>query len=86
MENKEIKEEAGVVEKKANLLIECLSSGSKISSKRVATFVALLTWVTCIITELYTKFEVSPNTMDAMMYIVGFGIGATASEKFTSKK
>lgn len=69
----------------ANLIIDCLSSGSKISSKRVATFVALITWVTCVLVELFTIKEVSPNTMDALMYLVGFGIGATASERFSKK-
>lgn len=70
---------------KVNFIKDCLSSSSKVSSKRVATFIALVTWVICILTELFTKFEVSANTMDTLMYIVGFGIGATASEKFAKK-
>lgn len=68
-----------------NLFTECLSSREGISSKRVATFVALITWVICVITELFTSYEVSVNTMDTLMYLVGFGLGATASEKFGRK-
>lgn len=70
---------------KSNMFIDCLSSGSKVSSKRVATFVALLTWVTCILVELFTDKAISANTMDTLMYIVGAGIGFTASEKFAKK-
>lgn len=69
-----------------DFVVNCLSSGSKVSSKRVATFIALITWVSCILVELFTDKSVSNNTMDTMMYIVGFGIGATASEKFSKKK
>ena len=68
-----------------SFLKNCLSSGSKVSSKRVATFVALMTWVICILVELFTDKEISANTMDTLMYIVGTGIGFTASEKFGRK-
>ena len=64
---------------------ECLSSGGKISSKRVSTAIAVITWVVCVIVELFSDYSVSDNTMDTMMYIIGFGIGATASERFTKK-
>ena len=70
---------------KSNWVIECLSSGSKISSKRVAMFVALITLVICVLVELFTDFAVSTNTMNTLMWLVGFGIGATASEKFAKK-
>lgn len=66
-------------------LNECLSSGGKISSKRVSTAIAVITWVVCVIVELFSDYSVSDNTMDTMMYIIGFGIGATASERFTKK-
>ena len=66
-------------------LNECLSSGGKISSKRVSTAIAVITWVVCVIVELFSDYSVSDNTMDTMMYIIVFGIGATASERFTKK-
>jgi hypothetical protein len=37
------------------------------------------------ITELFFEKRVSPQTFDAMMYIVLGGLGFTASEKFTKK-
>ena len=37
------------------------------------------------IAELFFEKQVSPQTFDAMMYIVLGGLGFTASEKFTKK-
>jgi hypothetical protein len=37
------------------------------------------------IAELFFEKRVSPQTFDAMMYIVLGGLGFTASEKFTKK-
>jgi hypothetical protein len=55
------------------------------SSKRVITFLAFLLIAVGFITELFFEKRVSPQTFDAMMYIVLGGLGFTASEKFTKK-
>ena len=66
-----------------SLIKDCLSSGSKISSKRVITAIATLLFVMCTVTELYTDYEVSKNTYNSIMWIVIGGVGFTASEKFS---
>jgi hypothetical protein len=40
---------------------------------------------TGFLAELFFEKKVSPQTFDAMMYIVLGGLGFTASEKFTKK-
>jgi hypothetical protein len=55
------------------------------SSKRVITFLAFLLVSIGFIAELFFEKKVSPQTFDAMMYIVLGGLGFTASEKFTKK-
>jgi hypothetical protein len=56
------------------------------SSKRVITFLAFLLLATAFFTELYFDRKVSPQTFDAITYIVLGGLGFTASEKFTKKE
>ena len=55
------------------------------SSKRIITFLAFLLVATGFLAELFFEKKVSPQTFDAMMYIVLGGLGFTASEKFTKK-
>jgi hypothetical protein len=55
------------------------------SSKRVITLMAFLLLAIGFIAELFFEKKVSPQTFDAMMYIVLGGLGFTASEKFTKK-
>ena len=55
------------------------------SSKRVITFLAFLLIAVGFMAELFFEKRVSPQTFDAMMYIVLGGLGFTASEKFTKK-
>ena len=55
------------------------------SSKRVITFMAFVLIVIGFIAELFFEKKVSPQTFDAIMYIVLGGLGFTASEKFTKK-
>lgn len=68
-----------------NFVAECLNSNGKISSKRVITSIATLVWIICVLTELFSEKALSNNTMDVILYIIGIGIGATASEKFAKK-
>jgi hypothetical protein len=70
-----------------NFLIKMLSGENEVnpSSKRVITFLSFLLIAVGFITELFFEKRVSPQTFDAMMYIVLGGLGFTASEKFTKK-
>ena len=55
------------------------------SSKRVITLLAFLLVAIGFLAELFFERKVSPQTFDAMMYIVLGGLGFTASEKFSKK-
>ena len=72
--------------KMSNIIVDCLSSGSKISSKRVVTAIATILLVVCTISELYFKYTVSINTFNSIMYVIVGGLGMTASEKFSKKE
>ena len=68
-------------------LVRMLSGESETnpSSKRVITFMAFVLIVIGFIAELFFEKKVSPQTFDAITYIVLGGLGFTASEKFTKK-
>ena len=70
-----------------NFMIKMLSGEGETnpSSKRIITFLAFLLVATGFVAELFFEKKVSPQTFDAMMYIVLGGLGFTASEKFTKK-
>jgi hypothetical protein len=70
-----------------NFLIKMLSGEgeSNPSSKRVITLLAFLLLAIGFLAELLFEKKVSPQTFDAMMYIVLGGLGFTASEKFSKK-
>jgi hypothetical protein len=55
------------------------------SSKRVITFLAFLLLGLAFVSELFYGLKVSPQTFDAISYIVLGGLGFTASEKFVKK-
>jgi hypothetical protein len=63
----------------------CGENEANPSSKRVITFLAFILVSIGFIAELFFERKVSPETFDAMMYIVLGGLGFTASEKFTKK-
>ena len=63
----------------------CGENEANPSSKRVITFLAFILVAIGFIAELFFEKRVSPQTFDAMMYIVLGGLGFTASEKFTKK-
>lgn len=68
-----------------NLIVQMLSSGSKISSKRVVSAGGLMLIGICTISELYFNYKVSDNVFDNLMYLTTGGVLATASEKFSKK-
>jgi hypothetical protein len=63
----------------------CGENETNPSSKRVITFLAFILVSIGFVAELFFEKKVSPQTFDAMMYIVLGGLGFTASEKFTKK-
>ena len=63
----------------------CGESETNPSSKRVITFLAFILVSIGFFAELFFEKKVSPQTFDAMMYIVLGGLGFTASEKFSKK-
>ena len=67
---------------KAGFLKNMLSSGSKVSSKRVVTFVCLLFMLIGYVANLFWNFEVASNMYESLQWIVMAGLGFTASENF----
>ena len=65
-----------------NFLKNMLSSGSKVSSKRVVTFICLLFMIIGYVSNLFWDFEVSSNMFESLQWIVMAGLGFTASENF----
>jgi hypothetical protein len=57
-----------------------------VSSKRVITLAAFVLCAIAFLSELFLNKKVTPQTFDAMMYIVIAGLGFTASEKLVSRK
>lgn len=68
-------------------IVKMLSGESEAnpSSKRTITFLAFVLLAVAFFSELFFEKRVSPQTFDAIMYIVLGGLGFTASEKFTKK-
>ena len=67
---------------KGGFLKNMLSSGSKVSSKRVVTFICLLFMLIGYVANLFWDFEVSSNMFESLQWIVMAGLGFTASENF----
>jgi hypothetical protein len=62
------------------------SSGGKISSKRVVTFLSFCLIGIGFLVDLFTDFTVSDNVYSGVEYIVIAGLGFTASEGFVNWK
>lgn len=56
-----------------------------VSSKRVITMIAFISCVVGFFAELFFGYKVNDATYTSLMYIVLGGLGATASEKFSSQ-
>jgi len=69
-----------------SMLRDMVSSGSKVSSKRVTTLVAFLLLGIAFLSNLFFDFEVEEFMFDSMMWIVLGGLGMVASEQFGTKK
>ena len=69
-----------------NIWKECISSGSKVSSKRVVTLLAFVLMAIAFLSNLFFNFEIDHRLFETMEMIVIAGLGFTASEAFTGKK
>lgn len=67
---------------KGGFLKNMLSSGSKVSSKRVVTFICLLFMLIGYTANLFWDFSVDENLFQSLQWIVMAGLGFTASENF----
>ena len=68
-----------------NIFKECMSSGSKISSKRVVTLLSFLLMAIGFLANLFFDFKIDEQLFTSMEYIVIAGLGFTASENFSKK-
>jgi hypothetical protein len=68
-----------------NFVTEFLSSGGKISSKRVITTASFLLYAILVLAEQFFVFKTNPVVLEGLMYIIISGLGLTASEKFSKK-
>jgi hypothetical protein len=66
-------------------LKDMLSSGSKVSSKRVVTLVAFVLMGVAFLANLFFDFKVDEFIFESMQWIVISGLGFTASENFSNK-
>jgi hypothetical protein len=69
-----------------NLLTEWISSGGKVSSKRIATAISLFAYLGFAAAEQFFSFKANSEYMNGLMYIVEGGLLVTASEMFSKKK
>ena len=69
-----------------SMLKDMLSSGSKVSSKRVITFASFVLMGVAFLSNLFFDFKVEEFMFDSMMWIVVGGLGMVASEQFGTKK
>jgi len=67
---------------KGGFLKNMLSSGSKVSSKRVVTFICLLFMLIGYTANLFWDFTIDENLFQSLQWIVMAGLGFTASENF----
>jgi hypothetical protein len=69
-----------------NIWKECISSGSKVSSKRVVTLSSFILMAIGFLANLFFDFTIDDKIFEAMEWIVIAGLGFTATEGFTKKK
>ena len=67
---------------KGGFLKNMLSSGSKVSSRRVVTFICLLFMLIGYTANLFWDFTIDENLFQSLQWIVMAGLGFTASENF----
>ena len=69
-----------------NIWKECISSGSKVSSKRVVTLVAFLLMALGYLMNLFFDFKIDRMIYESMEMIVITGLGFVTSEHLLKKR
>lgn len=67
-------------------ILNMLSNGSSISSKRVITLLAFLLLALAFILDMFLDIKVSDKLVDVMEMLVVAGFGSTVLEKFSNGK
>lgn len=67
-------------------LLNMLSNGSSISSKRVITLLAFILLAIAFILDMFLDIKVSDKLIDVMNMLVVAGFGSTVIEKFANGK
>lgn len=67
-------------------ILNMLSYGSSISSKRVITLLAFLLLALAFILDMFLDIKVSDKLVDVMEMLVVAGFGSTVLEKFSNGK
>lgn len=67
-------------------ILNMLSNGSSISSKRVITLLAFILLALAFILDMFLDIKVSDKLVDVMEMLVVAGFGSTVLEKFSKEK
>lgn len=67
-------------------ILNMLSNGSSISSKRVITLLAFILLALAFILDMFLDVKVSDKLIDVMEMLVVAGFGSTVLEKFSNEK
>lgn len=67
-------------------ILNMLSNGSSVSSKRVITLLAFILLALAFILDMFLDIKVSDKLVDVMEMLVVAGFGSTVLEKFSNGK
>ena len=67
-------------------ILNMLSNGSSVSSKRVITLLAFLLLALAFILDMFLDIKVSDKLVDVMEMLVVAGFTGTVAEKFANRK
>ena len=67
-------------------ILNMLSNGSSVSSKRVITLLAFLLLALAFILDMFLDIKVSDKLVDVMEMLVVAGFTRTVAEKFANRK
>lgn len=67
-------------------ILNMLSNGSSVSSKRVITLLAFLLLALAFILDMFLDIKVSDKLVDVMNMLVVAGFTGTVAEKFANRK
>jgi len=56
------------------------------SSKRVIAFIAFILLSAAFVVDLFYELDIDPELINAMVWIIGVGLGITGAEKFSKHR